>query len=347
MAARADSFRAIRWTVSLFAVSLCMMASPVALADGASSLSFELNAVGGYSDNEEWISEIRGSQRNSVGFEHFRKLANEYGDFLTFDLQARLSYDSSEPGGHAVGLEIHSAWAEYKLGLGRNLRFGHFAPAHGLEPVTDTHGTILQTLAMQDVGFKKDWGVGYRGLLGPFDLSMAAQLGSGMGIQLRDGSFLVSAQVWEPPGDGFRYGLSLLAGRVLPSRGGWTIPSPDFESEAVTKVRAGAAAELTVGSFEFKGELSAGKNGDTGVGGAMLEAGYTPPSIQALTLEAQGRAWSGDLEDADDLASSIALGASYALTRGWTVRAYVIHELSRPGGAEDTSAVVQAYYFGG
>jgi hypothetical protein len=332
---------------ALVAVSACLLAAPLAHADGASSLSFELNAVGGYSDRDEWVSEIPGSQRNAVGFEYFRKVANEYGDFLTLDLQARLSYDSSEPGGNAVGLEIHSAWAEYKLGLGRNLWFGHFAPAHGLEPVTDTHGTVLQTLAMRDIGFKKDWGVGYRGLLGPFDLSLAAQLGSGMGIQMKDGSFLVSAQVWEPPGDAFRYGLSVLAGRVLPSRGGWTIPSPDFESDAVTKMRAGAAAEFASGSFEFKGELSLGKNEDTSVGGAMLEAGYTPPSFQELTLEAQGRLWSGDLEDGEALVTAVALGGSYELTRDVTVRGYVIHDVSGPGDTDETSVVVQAYYFGG
>ena len=345
--AGANSSQGVRRARSLVAMALCLLASPVAHAGGASSLSGELSITGGYSDRDGWISEIPGAQRNVVGFEYYRKVANEYGDFLTFDLQARLSYDSSEPGGDPLGLEIHNAWVEYKLSLGRNLRIGHFSPAHGLESVTDTHGTVLQTLAAQDVGFKKDWGVGYRGVLGPFDLSLAAQLGSGMGIQTSDGSFLISAQVWEPPGDDFRYGLSLLVGRVLSARGGWMLPSPDVESDAVTKVRAGAAAEYASGSFGFKGELTAGRNDDSAVAGAMLEAAYTPPSLQSLRLEAQGRAWSGDLSESDALSGSVTLGASYELTRGWTLRAYVIHGLSGPGLAEDTSAVFQAYYFGG
>jgi hypothetical protein len=329
------------------AVAASVLTSPPAHAGGASSLSAELNVVGGYSRSDEWISEIPGSQKNSVGFEYFRKIASEYGDFLTLDLQARLSYDSSEPGGDAAGLEFHSAWAEYKLGLGKNLRIGHFSPAHGLESVTDTHGTILQTLATQDVGFKKDWGVGYRGILGPFDLSLAAQLGTGMGIQTGEGSFLLSAQVWEPPGDAFRYGFSVLAGRVLPSRGGWTLPSPDFASDTVTKLRTGAAAELESGSFAFRGELTAGKNGDSEVAGAMIETAYVPPSLQSLTIEAQVRAWSGHLGNDEAVTSSIAIGGSYELTRGWTVRSYVIHDLTRPGDTEDTSVVFQAYYFGG
>jgi hypothetical protein len=331
----------------LLALAVCGLPSPPARASGASSLSFELNAVGGYSDRHGWSSEIPESQRNSIGLEYYRKVASETGDFLTLDLQARLSYDSREPGGDAVGLEIHNAWAEYKLGLGSNLVVGHFSPAHGLEPVTDTHGTILQSLAMWDIGFKKDWGVGYRGILGSFDLSVAAQLGAGMGIQRSDGSYLVTAQVWQPPGDDLRYGLSVLAGRVLSSRGGWTAPAPDFASEAAEKLRAGLAIEYAIGSFEFAGEASAGKDDERGVVGALIQGGYVPPSLQSLTIEAQVRMWSGDLEDENALRSSAIAGGSYQLTRGWTVRAYLTRDFAKPDGDEDTSVLLQTYFFGG
>jgi hypothetical protein len=326
---------------------MASLTSPAAHAAGVSSLSGELNLVVGVSEDDGWISEIPGSQRNSAGFEYYRRLAGEYGDYLTIDLQARVSYDSREPGGDAVGLEIHNAWLEYRLGLGKNLRIGHFAPAHGLEPITDTHGTVLQTLAMEDVGFKKDWGVGYRGILGPFDLSVAAQLGAGMGIQRSDGSLLLSAQIWEPPGDDFRIGLSLLAGRVLRSRGGWTVPPPGFGSDAVEMSRAGAAAVFAVGPLELRGELTVGENDGSGVAGAMLEVGRTPSSLPELRVEAQGRVWTGDLDESDALVSSVALGASYSVTSEWTLRSYVIQGLSKPGDTEDTRLVFQAYYFGG
>lgn len=329
------------------AVMLCLLASPPAAADVASSLSGEINAVASYSELDEWTAKAPGSQRNSVGFEYFGKLSNDFGDFLTVDVQLRLSHDPDESDHEGLGVELHNAWAEHRLGLGRNVRIGHFSPAFGLEPVVDTHGTILQTLAMQDIGFKKDWGVGYRGVLGPFDLSFAGQLGSGVGIQMNDGSFLATAQIWTPPGDEFRYGFSLLAGRVLRSTGGRLLPEPEFASEAVTKTRAGAAAEYTVGSFEFEGELSVGRDKDRSVAGGLVQTGYTPPSLQDLTLELQVRAWSGDTDESEALASSITAGGSYRVTRGWTLRAYLAHDIERPGDTEDTRAVFQAYFFGG
>ena len=326
---------------------ILLLTSPLALAGGATSMSGELNLIGGYSGTNDWIGAVPGAPRNSVGFEYFRRLSGERGDFLTIDVQARLSFEPESRTDNDWGVELHNAWVEHKLGLGKNIVVGHFSPAHGLEPVTDTHGTVLQTLAMWDVGFKKDWGAGYRGILGPFDLSVAGQLGSGMGIRTDDGSYLLTAQIWEPPGDGFRYGLSLLAGRVLPSRGGWTLPSPDFAPGTVAKTRVSAAATVSRGSFDYAGELSAGWNEDDAVAGALLQVGYVLPSLQQLTLEAQGRLWADDLSGDDRRMTSVTAGGSYELTRGWTIRAYLSHDLEMPGDTGDTRAVLQAYYFGG
>jgi hypothetical protein len=122
---------------------------------------------------------------------------------------------------------------------------------------------------------------------------------------------------------------------------------PDFDSEAVTKFRVGAAAELDTRPFGLKGELSAGRDDGTSVAGAMLKAAYVPPSFQVLTVEVQGRAWSGDLDESHALVSSVIIGASYELTRSWACRAYLIHGLSDSAEADNTSVVFQAYYFGG
>jgi hypothetical protein len=331
----------------LGAAVLALCASPPAVRGATTGLFGELNLVAGHTRSAGWVTEFPGVPRNSVGFEYFRKLSGEGGDFLTVDVQARLSHDSPSQSDDEWGFEIHNAWAEYKLGLGRNVVFGHFSPAFGLEPELDTHGTVLQTLAMQDIGFKKDWGAGYRGILGPFDLRAAGQLGSGMGIQTRDGSFLLTAQLWEPPGDGFRYGLSVLAGRVLPSRGGWTVPAPEYAGEAVAKARLGAAAELLAGSFDYRGEVTAGVNDDSAVAGILARGGYVPPSLQSLKVELQARAWSADLEQPRSLRASVTAGASFELTRTLTLRAYVTHDIEEPGGVDDTGVLVQIYYFGG
>jgi len=331
-------------------LAAALLTSLPASASDASSLNWELNLIGGYDGDRDWTTATSGAAmgapRNSAGLEYYSRLADEGGDFLTVDVQLRVSHDPNADDGE-IGIELHNAWAEYKLGLGRNLVVGHFSPAYGLESVTDTHATLLQTLVAWDLGFKKDWGVGYRGILGPYDLSAAGQLGSGMGIGIDDGSFLASAQLWEPPGDEFRYGLSLLAGRVLPASGAWALPSPEFADVAVTKLRAGAAFELTSGSFEWMGEAAAGTNDGDAVAGALLQVGYVPPRVQELTLEAQGRVWSADLENSNARRSAVLACASYRLTRSWTLRAGAHAELERPGADGDAGITLQAYYFGG
>ena len=170
---------------------LLVALAPAADAARASSVfSAEASAVGGYSDGDGWTLNGIGGQTNSIGFEYLARLSGDRGDFLTFDLQTRLSYDPMRPDDEPWAVEVHNAWVEHKLGLGSNVRAGHFEPAFGLERALDTHGTLLQTLIGEDLGFKHDWGVGYRGILGALDVEAAAQLGSGMGIDRRDGSFL-------------------------------------------------------------------------------------------------------------------------------------------------------------
>jgi len=196
----------------------------------------EATIIGGYSDKDKWVGKKDMSLKNSIGFEYFRKFSNEYGDFLTFDLQMRMAYDSREDSQDAFGVEIHNAWLEYKLGLGKAVRLGHFDPAFGLEPVLDTHGTLLQTLASKNIGFKKDWGVAYRDLWGDFDYEIAAQLGSGMGINRKDGSFLLTGRISEPQTKATQLGISFLYGRTLQSNQSWTIPAPELvTNESIRK----------------------------------------------------------------------------------------------------------------
>ena len=78
--------------------------------------------IGGYSDRDQWVGKKDKGLKNSVGFEYYKKFSDEYGDFLTLDLQMRMAYDSTEDRSDAFGVEIHNAWLEYKLGLGQSLR---------------------------------------------------------------------------------------------------------------------------------------------------------------------------------------------------------------------------------
>jgi len=331
--------------IFLFASALVSIVLHQPAAAEESSFYKELNLIGGYSELDGWVWEKGRIVKNSIGCEYFRKFVGEYGDFLTCDIQARMSYDSSADADDAWGFEVHNAWLEYKLALGKNVRFGHFAPAFGLEPQVDTHGTLFQTLAPLDLGFKKDWGIGYRGMLGRFDCEAAAQIGSGMGIEHKDGSFLASTRIGTPQGQDFQYGCSVLYGEVLFAEMTRTIPYPNYADDATLKKRIGADAQYFIGSYLFRGEATFGRNESNDVFGALLQMDYTVQSLQNMVIRTQGRYWSDDPGESERTLATLGLVVSYNILPPLTARLGVFYDFEKPDEKDDTSIFLQLYYY--
>jgi len=302
--------------------------------------------IGGYSDKDQWLGKKGKSLKNSIGFEYYRKFSNEYGDFLTLDLQMRMAYDSKEDSRDAFGVEIHNAWLEYKLGLGKSVRLGHFDPAFGLEPVLDTHGTLLQTLASKNIGFKKDWGVAYKGLLGDYDYELAAQLGSGMGIRRKDGSFLLTGRISTPQTRDTQFGLSFLYGQTLQSSQSWTIPAPELMSgKSIRKKRIGIDFQCPLGLFDFKAEVAAGDNDGRTVAGGLAELGYTVPEQQNLRLKMQTLYWSNDWEEKNARDLTLSPVIEYKINSATTLRLGYFHDIYARDGDEDRQILLQLYNY--
>ena len=321
----------------LLAVILAVILNKPAFADD--SLFYkEANLIGGYSDRDHWVGKSS-ELVNSVGFEDYRKFSNDYGDYLTTDLQMRIGYDSLKDAEDAWGVQIHNAWLLYKVDYDKKLRLGHFDPAFGLEPQVDTHGTLLQTLAMKDIGFKKDWGVGLEGSLSRFDYKTALQLGSGMSIYRKDQSFLLTTRIGSPSTQNFQYGMSFLYGRVLEYAGIWTWPRERLQSnDAILKKRIGLDTQYIFGQYLFKGEVSYGKNDRNDVLGYLGEIDYTLPKYQNCEIELQFQNFSDD--------STLTLGASYKLNQSTTLRAAFSHDFNMSGQKEEDKFLVQFYFYG-
>ncbi|MFH1201508.1 MAG: hypothetical protein V1674_01300 [Candidatus Omnitrophota bacterium] len=339
--------RALARVGSIFLVSfitLVIISNP-ALADD--SLFYkELNIIGGYSDRGHWVGKSR-ELLNSLGLEYYRKFSGEYADYLTTDLQLRVSYDSRKNSHDAWGIEVHNAWLEHKLAYGANLRLGHFDPAFGLEPLLDTHGTILQTLAMKNMGLKKDWGAGLEGSLPKFDYKLAMQLGSGMSIYRRDDSFLLTSRIGSPASGNWQYGLSFLYGRVLESEGMRTFPRDKLLSDdAVSKKRIGLDGQYLFGPYLFKAETAYGKNNDEDVLGYLAALDYTIPKYQNWSFELQFQSWINDLSNSNSRDSTLTLGTSYKLNQNITLRSAFSHDLNMANQNKDNKFLVQFYYFG-
>jgi len=306
----------------------------------------EVNFIGGYSDRDRWVGKSN-DLTNSIGFEDYRKFSNEYGDFLTTDLQMRLAYDSMANSHNAWGIQVHNAWLLYKMNYVAKLRVGHFDPAFGLEPQLDTHSTTLQTLAMKDVGFSKDWGVGLEGTLPKFDYKMALQLGSGMGIRKKDGSFLFTSRVGTPTTENFQYGISFLCGRVLDTEDMKTIPQDGLLSDkAVSKKRVGLDSQYLFGPYLFKGEVAYGENDSKKVLGYLGELDYTIPKFQNWEWELQFQSWINKLGESSSDDSTLTLGTTYKLNQNTTLRAAFSHDFNIMGQKEEDKILLQFYFFG-
>lgn len=306
----------------------------------------ELNLIGGYSRKDHWVGKSD-TLSNSVGFEHYGKFSSQYGDYLTTDLQVRFAYDSTEGLADAWGFEFHNAWAEYRANGEFKIKAGHFDPPFGLEPVVDTHGTILQTLAERDIGFKKDWGVSLRGSFAQFDYEVAYSLGSGMSFWHRDDSFLVAGRLGSVPVNNFQYGISGLIGNVLKTKGMSTLPRNGLLSnKSVFKERVGFDCQYTCSSFLLKGETAYGVNDGKNVMGYMVEADFTAPKSPNWGVETQFQSWVSNIAKSrtDDTTFSICL--SYKPTSKVTVRSAFIQDLHMYSDKRDTRFLVQLYYYG-
>lgn len=323
-----------------------MVLAAATRADEAEALNYELNLTGGYSDVDGATGTNGTNLKNSVGFEYFRVFSDDYGDTLKLNLQMRFVYDSRFDSEEAFGVEIHNAWLDYKIGLGKTLRAGHFAPAFGLESVLDTHGTMLQTLNFENIGYKKDWGVGYRTYWGDFDVEMAAQLGSGMGIRQKDNNYLLSTRVSSVTESGLEYGFSFLHGRTLRAKQSWTIPVAELASdESVRRNRAGIDIQCPLGPFRFLGEFAAGDDDGETVGGGMAQLEYDLPDDDDTTVKFQVLGWSKEFDDKDQLNLTLAPVLEHRLNAAWTFRAGYFHDLYNRD-RNDRMVLFQLYYFG-
>ena len=341
------SMRLNRLNVFIIAI-LCIFLSGSAQA---SDFLFykEVNGIGGYSRQKGWIGYSE-TLSNSVGFEHYGKFSNQYGDYLTTDLQVRGAYNANEKFRDAVSCEIHNAWAEYRFSPELKIRGGHFDPPFGLEPIVDTHATILQTLAMRDIGFKKDWGGSLRGSMKSFDYEAGFQIGSGMSIRRQDASFLASGRIGTTWTNNFQYGISAFVGRVLETMGMSTFPRNHLLSkDAIFKERIGFDCQYLWNSFLFKGEAAYGRNENKNVIGYMLEADYTVPQAQNWSVETQVMSFVNDMNKGRTDDSTFSMSLTYKLNQKVTLRAAFIQDLnmySVKNKPRDTKFFLQIYYLG-
>ncbi len=318
-----------------------------------SQFNYELSLLGGY-DGGEAVYTVPG-QRPGIGFEYYRVFSGEYGDVARMDLQARVTAD---PEGRfespyivtpfygnddlplpAVWLELHNAYVHFKLNQGRNdLWLGHRDVPFGLEPKLDTHSSLLQTIAIDSIGFKKDWGGGVIGRFEHWDYGVSFGLGSGMPIAY-SGNWLAAGRVGilDPDRSDIAFGISGLYGEILPTMGLMVMPV-----DATEKALGGFDISLREGRFIALAETLYGKVGDKRVSGAWVRLGADFPDWRWLTANVQGSVFNRDIGAGNTVYKG---GAEINLKYNAAITLSGGYLYSDDNGATEHKVLAHFYYF--
>ncbi|MBI3599826.1 MAG: hypothetical protein HY097_04180 [Nitrospinae bacterium] len=339
--------------LSLMAVIVLILSSPhIGSAEKAGSSLFywEINLFQGYSRNDGWTGTGPNELKKSIGVEDYRRFSGDYGDWLVTDLQIRLTYNSNIGLNDALDLEIHNAYARFKLLYGRaDIWVGHWEPAFGQESQIDTYPDILETLYMKNIGFKQDWGIGVRGAFPWWDYKITATNGSGMGIQF-EGNYLFAGRIGigDPSFDNYNLGFSALYGKTIDSMGKRLV-----SSDTPLKRRIGIDVSLFYGSFELRGEAVYGTEDEKDVAGTWARIYYFLTPDQKWRMDMQYQNWYHNLNKKGvvdsaayaETSSAQVLGFSYKLNAPYLLRIYYAHDIEGRTGKEDDKVMFQLYYY--
>lgn len=348
-------------------------------AEGSRSFfHWDMNASGFYSARGVSLSSTGSSHwqptdripRNYVGGEYIytvgetSPLRDLLGplEFTTVDLNPHVEVDlnaprqkadatsvdiNSDDGQRRVRLKLvlHDFWLRFAPeGMERTtIRVGHFDIPYGINPIMAPRGGVfVMPPEIDDIGFKKDWGVGWKAPLGQYDYELAATTGTGLGLHsprwFEDASrrsFALSARLGAPTYWHFQYGLSGLYGKVP------TIMADErLSSRAFERWRVGADVfykwqEHTM----FMSQVGFGENGDqlfdTGtprskVLAAHVLVDHVPPWFQLLNFKVQAKTVFYDLDQSHSDRSNILFEVAYSLSNPVMLRLDYVHDFRAP-----------------
>ncbi|MDP8210525.1 MAG: hypothetical protein RAO94_14110 [Candidatus Stygibacter australis] len=324
----------------LVIISVILLLCLLPLSSLKANFYGEVNLIGGYSENEQFIDNSR-SLKNSLGFEYYNKYSHSQGDFLTLDAQVRLLYDSDDE--DHITLQVHNLWADYKLGLGKKLRLGHFQPVFGLEQEIDTHGSILQTNSMMNIGMKHDWGIAWSSFIGKYDYLIAAQAGLGMGFPHWDNNYLFTGRISRDYSDDLIAGFSLMKSNIVLSDKMQLLPAPS-KMKSSDRTRIGFDLQYQWSAYKYLSEMAFGENDGQTVLYTFHQLNYAPYTLEAWEFYLQNYFNVMSYADPYAYSSLIAFGTKYKLTDALQLNTAFMINLDQEG-ISDQQIFLQLYYF--
>jgi len=320
------------------AILAALLAAPTLRASGY-LLYFELQGVAGYSSAAKKtvfasMDDMEAMQKPSIGFDYVQRFSGATGDIAVLAIQGRLALNAAEDSDRRVEPQLYNAYLKVKAGFA-DIWVGHNRPKFGLAAFYDTHGHLLQTLAMRGYGFDRDWGLGVERDFAWGNAGVSVTAGSGMPLAFHGNYFAstrVSFGVLER--DNYSIGFSAGQGRLLDVMG-----MNVMSSETAPFTMAGVDFSLLANAWDHRAEIYAGSRGGRSEFAALWRIGRGFLEENRLRLELQPAV----IRAAGATHAQLGAGVTFIAHPDWTLRAMVAHD----GATRDTRVIFQAYYYKG
>ena len=328
--------------------------------------------------NVDVISRVETTRRrgeaaglNALGLDMHKVFSDGSGDIGTLVVQTYLTrYDNAYPVPHYADddddweLVIHSFFFNLtRWGRGAtNFKIGHFYIPYGLQLNTDTHMTVRQLIAHENLGADMDWGLSLNGTTRTFEYELALTQGTGHEYTCAGKNYAVAGRIGTPSDRNFSLGLSAMHGQIMDPHGlgryqselempsrvdrarGQMPGAGRGDDDLVRRTRAGIDATWIVGQFTFRGEASVGRDFNQDVFNMFLESAWTSADeklmayLQGIYLGQRG----GFGWDEDVVAR---LGGVWKFANRWSVSAQYSQDLLTYGTRmEDAMFTLQLQY---
>ncbi|MFH1094300.1 MAG: hypothetical protein V1739_09165 [Candidatus Omnitrophota bacterium] len=299
--------------------------------------------------------------KNSAGFILFGTFSGPDGQIGDMNVQFRTTYYNDQ---FAFGqemnreyteksndweVEFHNAYLRLRaLPPMVNVRIGHFYVPYGIQPWIDTHGTLLQSPAMEFSGIDRDWGVALEGQNDKLEYQLGLTRGSGMEYFERENSFALAGKLSTPRiGEHLNdwLGVSFLVGRIFDPMAVERLRSFDMEEKeekfmgnVIKRWRAGIDAQKIAGPARLRFEISSGVDaGKENVLGEFLEAKYALGKSNRWSTLVQFENLTQDLNHSrQDSDTTIRWGLIYGFSANYNLQFAVSRDLDTIFGKEDT-----------
>lgn len=335
-----------------------------AMADKKSYILYkELYLSGRYSYRLE-----QAEGRNSLGFILFGTFSGSEGQIGDLNMQFRAAYYNNQfERGKKMSREYTDRIDDFKVELHNaylrlralppllNVRFGHFYVPYGLQPWIDTHGTLLQSPAMEFVGMDRDWGIAIEGQNDKLEYQLGLTRGSGMDYFERDNNFalagkLSTARIGEYLNEWL--GISFLVGRIFDPMAverlrGYDMneKQDEFKGNIIKRWRMGIDGQKIVGPVRIRFEISGGKDArKENILGEFFEAKYALGKNNRWSTYLQFENLTQDLNRSRrDSETPVRWGLTYSFSANYNLQFVVSRDLNTIFGKEDTWVGVLFY----